>query len=295
MSLIAQFLVIGFSRLLKGSGLGLFSLYGRTFGAFLHFVRFRASTINDNLQIALGKELSADELRELRRKIYTNLGTVFLEIVRNFSLSRNDIRNEMIVSAESRQKLDAILARGKGAILMSAHTSNWELCAMGVAAQDYKVYVVVRRVTGRLSQFLVSRLRQNSGVNVIYSGGVLERMREVLAEGAVVGIMLDQHKTGSKALRVNFFGSPADSIRGIAGLVRETGTPVVPVYACRMPDGRHEFRMLDEVEYIKSEAGAAEEERLNTQAYQDAIEEIVRANPSGWMWAHRRWKASHSY
>lgn len=294
MSYLVNGLILTFSYGLNFIGLPLFSFFGRVFGLFLEAIRFRHKTISINLELAFGRELTSAAVMRLKRDIYRNLGTVFLEILRNFSLDKKQIQEELHIGHETRAKIETILARKKGLIIISAHTSNWELCAMGVAAHGFKTYIVVRKIHGKISQFLISKLRRNSGLNIIYSGGVLAKMKQVLAEGSVVGIMLDQHKTGSKAVRASFFGIPADSIRGIANLVKETGTPVLPGYAARLADGRHELRVLDEVVYEEA-VDSQEEELINTQKYQDAIEQIVRAEPDKWMWAHRRWKAVEAY
>ncbi len=275
-----------------------FAQMGRFLGGALRLLGFRRKVVRENFALALGKELSAEQIGALAKKFYGNLGQTFLEIARNFSLSAERMREELYLAPEDRRYLDEILARGKGAVVISAHIGNWELFAMGMAAHGYPVAIVVKKMNNFLSQALIERQRLRTGLEVIYSGGAIEKMKAALREGKFVGFMVDQNTTGPKGIRANFFGVPASAIRGLAGMIKETGAPVVPVCAYRLPDGTHRVHVLRELPYLKADNPAESEEQkvlreewLNTQQYQTAVEELVRRHPEQWLWIHRRWKA----
>lgn len=282
-------------------GKNIFTAAGVAFGDFLRLAGFRTKIVRANLQLALGEEISAETLQALEKKIYRNIGTVFLEIARNFSFSAERMRQEVQIDPACRAKIDSILSQGKGAVFISGHLANWELFAMGMAAHGYPVMIVVKKMNNPVSQALIERQRLKTGLGVIYSGGTIEKMKAELKNGKAIGFMLDQNTTGKKGIRANFFGVPASSIRGLAGLVRETGAPVVPICAVRGADGKHFVRLLEPLAYLKagelpegSPERAAREEWLNTQQYQGAVEELVRKQPEQWLWIHRRWKANRT-
>jgi KDO2-lipid IV(A) lauroyltransferase len=51
------------------------------------------------------------------------------------------------------------------------------------------------------------------------------------------------------------------------------------------------LRFEDELPLVESE-DIGEAIRLNTQAYNTALERILLRHPEQWIWMHRRWKIS---
>lgn len=274
---------------------------GRGFGAFMHLVGFRKKIVDSNLELALGNELGAAQREQLGRRVYAHIGTLFLEIARNFGLSQKQTRAEVRISDSTLEKISAVMSQGKGAVFITGHIANWELFAMGVAAYGVPVSLVVKKMNNAVSQALIERQRKRTGLEIIYSGGAIEKMKAHLARGRAIGFMVDQNTTGTRGIRVNFFNVPAASIRGLAALARDTGTPIVPVCSFRLPCGNHEMRIYDPLPYLTAPElpegtpeRIAREEWLNTQQYQAAIEAMVRQQPEQWMWIHRRWKTSRA-
>jgi KDO2-lipid IV(A) lauroyltransferase len=276
-------------------------LLGKILGGFFHAVSFRKKVVTSNLELALGKELSEVERANLTRKIYQHIGTLFLEIVRNFSLTKKQMLEELSISQESLARIRASMANGKGAVFITGHIANWELFAMGTAAYGVPVSIVVKRMNNAISQVLIERQRLRTEMELIYSGGAIEQMKKHLARGRAIGFMVDQNITGPKGIRANFFGVPAASIRGLAKLVQDTGTNVVPICSFRLPSGKHEVFVSEPLPYLEatnlpkgSPERNAREEWLNTQQYQTAMETLIRMHLEQWMWIHRRWKTNRA-
>ena len=285
--------ILAVSHSLRAIGLKLLGRMGQASGLFLFYLHFRRSIVFSNLRLALGAELDEREIHSLARKIYRNIGITFLEIARNFSLSRQEMQNSLQLSEVDKQYIQSCLDRGRGIVFISAHIANWELLAMGLAVHGFPAAIVVKKMTSRISQFLIERQRLKTGLEVIYPGGTIERMRSILKKGRIVGFMVDQNTTGKKGIRVNFFGVPASSIRGLSSLVKDTGAAVIPICAFREPDGTHRVKILPELSYLTDDSPESllREEWLNTQQYQAAIETLIRMRPEQWLWIHRRWKA----
>jgi Kdo2-lipid IVA lauroyltransferase/acyltransferase len=272
---------------------------GRGLGALLLALGFRKKIVETNLTLALGNELSAAEIERLVKQVYSHIGTLFLEIARNFGLSRQQMCEEIAVSEKTMARLNGVMAQGKGAVFITGHIANWELFAMAMAVRGVPLSLVVKKMNNALSQALIERQRERTGLEIIYSGGAIEKMKEALGRGRGIGFMVDQNTTGKKGIRVNFFHVPASSIRGLAALARDTGAPIVPVCAFRQPCGKHEMMIYEPLPYLQDislPAGSPErlarEEWLNTQQYQASIESMVREHPDQWLWIHRRWKTS---
>lgn len=287
-----------FSAFINFLGLGFVGFFGRSLGRFLYFIGFRKKIVMDNLELALGDELTLEQRESMARAVYDNIGITFVEIARNFSMGREQMAREMNIRKEDAKILDEMKARGQGCIVISAHVSNWELFGMGVACHGYPVAIVVKRMTSPLAQELIEQRRKRTGVTIIYPGNTLNVMTDEVRAGKFIGFMVDQNMPGKKGVRANFFGVPAHCIRGLSKVVKETQCPIVPICAFRKENGEQEVRMLDFLPYIKAEDHITDpkerelrEEWLNAQQYQTAVEKLIRHKPEQWLWIHRRWKA----
>lgn len=288
-----------FSHFLRLLPLFVFGVLGRGLGSILQLVGFRTKIVKNNLQLCLAKEKSPQELQELQKKIYHHIGTLFLEIVRNFTLSREEYIREVFVDPKFLKKIDEMKANKQGMLVISAHIANWEIFPSTISSRGFPVSIVAKKMSSAVSQNLIEQRRRMAGFDVIYTGNTLNKIKEGIAHGRFVGCMVDQHMPGAKGIRVNFFGTPAASIRGLANMVRETRCIVMPICIYRQPDGTHRMQVWDEVPYIEAPElaeGSPErllrEEWLNTQKYQHIIEQMIRQHPEQWLWIHRRWKAN---
>ena len=66
------------------------------------------------------------------------------------------------------------------------------------------------------------------------------------------------------------------------------GTPVIPVFALPLPDGR--YRMVYEHPVEPPDPTRPEAIHEFTQRCTDVLEMYVRRHPHLWLWMHRRWR-----
>src|SRR3989338_2358659 len=101
MKIVAQLVLLpllAFSGLLATASPRAVGRIGRGIGGLLFALGFRRKIVSSNLELALGNELSGEQREELAEKIFSSVGTLFLEIARNFALSPSQMRAEVRVS-----------------------------------------------------------------------------------------------------------------------------------------------------------------------------------------------------
>ena len=124
--------------------------------------------------------------------------------------------------------------------------------------------------------------------------------------GALISdIFLGKYRTIITLSLVYVVGHAALAFMGIQGEARMwlylglglialgSGAPVVPAASWREPDGSHVLRFEEPIEVIESE-NLDTAVRLNTRAYNAALERLVLRHPEQWYWVHRRWKADQT-
>jgi KDO2-lipid IV(A) lauroyltransferase len=186
------------------------------------------------------------------------------------------------------EHLEAALAQGRGLVAMAAHAGNWEYTVMGYGLKYRPVAVVGRELDQPWASRLARYLRQRGGNAMV---GKQRGMKEILGQlrqNRVVGIVIDQNTTTAGGILVDFFGRPARTTP-VAALLARRGVPVLPTLSRRLPDGRHLLAVFPPLPLTKTADPQADIQR-HLELQNRAIEAWVRAEPSQWLWLHRRWK-----
>ncbi len=240
-----------------------------------------------NLAFAYGSELSLEEREQFARKIFRHFVRFAWEIAELLCAHRAYLRKKVIILGI--EQLDQALAKGRGVICIAAHAGNWEYTAMGTGLQHRPVMVVARELDQPLGRRLARYLRERGGNLMVNKQRGLKDILAHLKQNRVVGIVIDQNTTTEGGLLVDFFGKPARTTPVAAVLARHRNIPVLPSFSRRLPDGRHLMIFFPPIPIHKTSDPEADI-RHHLQEQSLAVEAWVRAEPSQWLWLHRRWK-----
>lgn len=242
-----------------------------------------------NLEIAFPERTDAERRRILCAS-YMNLGRTGAEYIRLGGffyrrLARRVTYNRVDIWNELKKKHP-----GKGALILTAHFGNFELLPAGHAMHGFQISLVHHTQRFLAGDALMTFIRERAGVQIIRKHKAAREMLRTLMRGDLIGIPFDQNAKRSEAIWVPFFGELAATPSGFDRLAMIAGSPVVPAFIVRQPDGRsHVIEVYEEIEQQRT--GDKEADALaNTARYQRAIEEMVRAHPDQWLWTHRRYR-----
>jgi KDO2-lipid IV(A) lauroyltransferase len=261
---------------------------GRALGRLsLILDRKRKKIARENMARCL-PELSLAQRESLLAENYSHYGILGLELAHYLSPFPGHYRSyaARVASLEGFEHWKAAHARGKGVIFLSAHMANWEL----MVAQGGLHGIVLSMVTRRLKpawlyrQFELTRL--SVGVKGLYQPNTLPGVMRALRHGESVGFVMDQYMSPPMGSPMSFFGTKVDTLAAIAPLAARTGAAVVPVTQKRETDGLVRIIISPALDLT---ADLSDLGRTNARLVRE-IEDMIRANPSQWLWAHRRFK-----
>ena len=255
-------------------------------GLLIYAASYRRRRLaHKNLIATFGEELSAGDRRRIIRRAGQSVAKMFLELFRMPTLGHEGIMR--VCAFERMEVLHEALARGKGAIILSAHLGNWETGAACLAAEGVDIAVVARDASDAGVASLINRCRTDLQVKVLGRDETRGMLKHLRGNGALA-ILPDQHaRRGS--IRLDFLGRPAWTAKGPGTLAVRTGCALVPLFCVRKPDGNIRMYFVDEVEVDQSE-DREEAIAVTTQRINDMIGEQVKAYPEQWLWYHNRWK-----
>ncbi len=186
-------------------------------------------------------------------------------------------------------KVLEIAIKDRGAIMLTGHYGNWEILGYTMATLGFKTYSVARPIDNPYIDSWLLGVRERRGQVILSKRGVTTTAQEVLKSGGVLALIADQN-AGPKGMFVPFFGRLASTYKSIGLLAIQYQVPVVIGYARRRGD-RFEFDIgIADIIYPEDWANEADELRYITERYTAAIEKFIRADPSQYLWIHRRWK-----
>ncbi len=202
--------------------------------------RYRA-VADRNLQIAYGDALTPAARQAWIKRVFQNFARATLvEFLQAPSLTPDALR--ALVHADSYAAVDALLARGRGMILITAHFGNWELLARRAALEGYEVMVVARQGDDPQFNALTDGLRAQGGYVVHPRGASPRPLLQQLRRNKIVAILPDQK---SDDVFVPFFGRTAGTVAGPAVLALKTGAAILPMFCPRQPDGTYRMEIGD--------------------------------------------------
>jgi len=259
------------------------ALLGR---AAFHALARRRRIAIENITRALGPVHDGVPASLLARRVFEQIGRSFLEFLAMPRLGREGIlrRVEMIGYEPALEWA----REGKGAVMVTAHFGNWELCGAAVRAAGGPVRYLLPPQSNRGSDAYFDEIRRRVGIEPVKIGfGMREELR-ALRGGAFLGMLPDQDAR-RVGLHVPFFGRPASTHTGPARLAYRTGCPIGIGLIERRAGARFTSRLVAILRPDPDAEEAREVERL-TREITAVIEAHVRRRPDHWYWIHRRWK-----
>lgn len=247
--------------------------------------RLRRETSVANAATSLG--VSARQATKIARASYANLGRCLWEYAAFGRLTRAEVL--ALIEYDGLEHLESTLAKGRGAIIVSAHLGNWELMGAGFAAHGLPIHFLVGEQTNTRVDDVMNDLRRRQGIGIISRSVALRKVMQALADNQMVAILTDQDARKGGVV-VDYLGRPASTVRGPALFAIRRGCPVVPCFIWR--EGERHRGMVEPAMYPTTISDEDEAIRELTQRYTDRITARVREHPEEYFWPHRRWKST---
>ena len=283
---LARLLIAALSRLPERSALAAGALGGR---AALRLSRRHRERARSNVRIVY-PEWSDERVDGLLRANFAELGRIAAEWARHPRLSPEQLQAR--IEFHGLEHLEKALQRGRGAIVVTAHYGHWELIpsALRFRLPQVEVTPTGRTLVNPWVQAMVAS-RRNLGGGFVLERDTTEIIR-ALRRNAAVGILVDLRRSRKRGgILVPFLGRRAWTPHGPATIARRTGAAVIPAFTRRSQGLHHRIELLPELEQPRGPDLHADTAAATT-ALNDALGRFILAEPSSWLWVHRRWRGS---
>lgn len=249
-------------------------------GIVFHIIGIRRRVVFTNLTLCF-PDKPLKEITALARAHYDSLALGLFEVVAGWWAKPEDLPRYRVSGLEH---LPAALARGHGALLLTAHFTTLEIGGrfmsevhgMGGLYRDPNNPVVAHLMRGQRARHM------SPAVHFDDLRGLVRGLRG----NAAIWYAPDQGKRTKSSEILPFFGIPAITNTATSKIAEMTGCAVVPFFAKREADHSYTLTILPALENFPTKDAAADAVRINR-----LIEEHVRLAPEQYFWVHKRFKA----
>lgn len=250
----------------------------------LRLSRSRREAARTNLALCL-PELDEAQRERLLRENFRDVGIGLFEFARAWWGDDEPMRRSATI--EGLDILQRLQAEGRGVLLVSGHFMTLEMCGRLVCGQ-VPLAGMYRKHRSPVMEWAVLRGRLRYACAMFGNGDTRAAIRH-LKRGGLLWYAPDQDMRGKDTVFAPFFGIPAATITATHQFARLTGCAVVPFFHERVPDrragDRYALRIAEPLSPFPTDDAVAD-----TAAVNAAIEAMVRAAPTQYLWLHRRFK-----
>lgn len=192
--------------------------------------------------------------------------------------------------------LTAILARGRGCLLLGSHLGSFEILrAYGERQQRLTINLVMHEGNSRMMGRWMHSRAPELAVRIIAPGTpqTLLRVRECLDRGEIVAMLSDRSFGSERIVRSRFLGSEAAFPSGPMLAAAMLGVPVVAFFCLHQGDLRYDVHFDVLAEHVELAAGPRDAAvQPWVDLYVRRLESYARRAPYNWFNFYDFWQGS---
>lgn len=240
-----------------------------------------------NLDIAYDDRLSDAKKEKIIKDSYLNLLLSLIDFVKNQGISKEALLQK--VTFENESILNNALHSNKKVILITGHYGNWELVSLSISARFGPMTIIGRKLDSDVMDIILKQNREQFGIEILDKKGAMKAMINVVKEGRMLGLLVDQNTSENEGILVDFFEKPVKHTPSAAILGRRFGALIIPVFITTEDHQRYKMTFYEPI--ITEKSDNKDKDILDSVQKQAKItEEVIRKKPEEWFWLHQRWK-----
>lgn len=278
------YVVYGFLWLISLLPLRVLYLFGDAlYGLVFYVIKYRKTVVLNNLQIAF-PEKSEEERVKIARKFYRNFIDTFIESIKLISMGKKGIERH---SSGEFDEINRFIDKGANLHIVAGHQFNWEfgnlLYALHLKVPFVGIYMPI---SNKALDRIFYNIRKRYGTILVSAPEFKDKKDDFFSRQYLLALAGDQNPGHpGNAYWMHFMGKPAPFVTGPAKGAIKNNAAVFMVAFTKLRRGKYHFS----VKMIAEQAAQFSPEQL-TLRYKNVLEEVIREDPSNYLWSHRRWK-----
>jgi lauroyl/myristoyl acyltransferase len=233
----------------------------------------------------------APVIRKRAKKVFRTNALNAVDLLRVPHMSKRDFARSIALRRGSWQTLDDIVASGQGGIILTAHLGPFDMMGSALKVLGYPLAALTARTTSRFAFHAVTFLRSSQQLQVIEtSAGGLRTMLRLVSSGTFV-LLLSDRDFFLSGRQTTFFGEPTTLPIGSVRLARDTGVPIIPIFAYRY--GNANGIVIHDAFRVPVSDDRDADIQFALERVARILEEAIQEAPEQWALFQRVWPEDH--
>jgi KDO2-lipid IV(A) lauroyltransferase len=245
---------------------------------------YRRKVVKENLQNSF-PEKSIEEINAIEKRYYKFLSSLIVEIIKMRSISKEDLQKR--VKFKNVDLVEAYLKNNESVLFCSSHYGNYEWVCMGIglnfSGQHYPIY---KPLNNEAFDNWFLKMRSRFGNQMVAMRQTLRSIQSSKDTANMFTFGSDQAPSMADSTYWTTFLNQEASIQlGLEKIARKTNRPVFYLKINYLKRGYYEVDCVPICIHPKDTV-----EFEITEIHTKFLEEMIKEEPSYWLWSHRRWK-----
>lgn len=264
---------------------GLLRVLSRILYCLLKYViRYRSAIIDSNLKNAF-PDKRVKEIREIKDRFYRHLSIVFLDGIKSFSITKDQLRQR--IGFENAEIIRQHYDQGSGVIVTIGHYHSWELLLAGINLFiRHRAAVIYQPLKNKFLDAQLRKTRSDFRTLMISTKEVKSFFKSGMQTPTAVLFAIDQAPANPKrSYWMNFLNRETAVHFGAEKFAVEYNLPVYHAHVVQKKDGQYVLKF----EPITTKP-QLEKPGYITEKATRLLEAQIIEHPEFWLWSHKRWK-----
>jgi KDO2-lipid IV(A) lauroyltransferase len=248
-------------------------------------IGYRKKVVLTNLTLAF-PDKSSQELLKIRRKFYHHFIDVFMEMIKSFTISKQQLDKRFKYT--NLDFLNTLQKDGKSIIIVGSHYANWEWLFGVSPFVGYKCYTAYTRVNNPYFNRKIIKSRSRFGLELKQTARIIAELDANIKNNvqAMYGLLSDQSPQLKKTIYWgNFLGIKVPIHAGAEYLAKKHNLSLVYVGTKKIKRGYYESTF----DLITKEPNNYKDFEL-TDMFLRKLESQIYHQPEHYFWTHKRFK-----
>lgn len=259
------------------------------FYLLFYAIGYRKEVVLNNLKIAF-PEKEFDELLIIRKKFYRHFVDIFIEMIKSFTISKEEINKRYkYTNPEIFKEIEAL---NKSVILMGSHYANWEWIINFQEITNIKCYGAYTQLSNPFYDKLIRKNRSRFGSEFVPTSQTIKKIIDNKQQNIIslYGLLSDQSPQLPKThYWAPFLGVPVPIHTGAEMLAKKHDFLVLYMSVKRVKRSYYEITLE-----ILSENPTQIPDYQITDEFLTRTEKQIHENPEYYFWTHKRFKHKDS-
>lgn len=249
-----------------------------------YFVGYRKQVVMNNLKSSF-PEKEDTELKEIQKAFYKHFCDLIIESIKGFTISEEEARKRMTYTGT--EVLEELAKKKKSAVMIGGHYANWEWYAITADQQiPHQAVALYTPIKSKYWDTKMKSSRSRFGLKMVSIRGVKQLFEQEKSNLTATIFASDQSpRKPERAYWTTFLNQDTGIQYGAEKFAKEHNMSVVFGTITKLKRGHYttNYQLLFE-EVSDLQDGAIME------AYSQALERQIKADPRYYLWSHKRWK-----